>query len=360
MKRLLYTTVCLLVCMVLPIPTFAAGNSAGFAVSAVPPANQTDKNTSHFDLLVQPGQSQELVVHIENNEAEEIVLTIETIAASTDRNGNILYSAPGIYDSSMRFPFSTLAVPAQKEIIIPANGTVDAVIALTMPDEEFDGIVLGAIRVLRQPDMEETQGTGIVNQYSYVIGVRLTELTETIEPCFALGNVHADLVNHKAAIIAEIRNTEAAIAKEVSVHAQIYSWDSDIPMIEKAQEKISIAPNSVFPFSLIDQEGYGFPEGEYLSVVRLAYNGEETEFRQNFHIQKETADDINKNAVNQVQNRSKPGRDFPWAVLIAAIALVAALFRWRYVVLRKRRTPESASAICSIIAETNSEKGSRT
>lgn len=307
----------------------APGGSAGFTAEAIHPENQLDRDASHLDLIVLPGQRQELSVLIKNMEETPITVFMETVTASTNRNGDIHYTSPGLYDETMVFQFSGLAVPRETELEIPGGAAVTAIVDLSIPEEAFPGILLGSIRVVRAPEDEDGEGTGIVNQYGYTIGVRLTEEPEEaagIDPLFHMESVYGGLVNHKAAIVAELRNAAPVIARDMAVSAKVYPAEGGDPVIEKRQEDISMAPNSVFPFSLIDQAGYGFPKGDYVAAISLEYAGETQEFSREFTIREEEARAINETAANQLQRQPEPPQaDSPkWPFLAAgAITLLA-------------------------------------
>lgn len=327
MKKLITAVILLMALPCFSFSAFAQHPDSGFTAAAVLPENQLDPQASHFDLQVAPGQRQELKITINNSENEDMLLAVETITASTSRGGALHYSSPGIYDESLRFPFSEIAVPEEKNVTVPANGSAETIIHLSVPEEGFPGIILGAIRILRQPNENELVGTGIVNQYSYVIGARLTQNpTEPVSPSFAMGTVDADLVNYKAAIVAPIRNTEPAIAKDLSVSAQIYPHGGDTAIIKKSQENISVAPNSVFPLTLVDQSGYGFAAGEYTAVIQLHTPGEDLEFRQDFTVTEQAAAQINDNAVNQEQNQIPVEPQGPLLPVVIIIGIIVVGF----------------------------------
>ena len=320
----------------LPAAVSAMEIEAGYTVRAVIPENQINRDAAYFDLRMTPGQVQELTVIVENPGAEGIAVTVETVTASTNRDGNLNYSTPGTNDATIPYVFSELARPVAERLTIPAYSAAEAVVAVTMPEEEYDGLLLGSIRVVKEPDPEEElPETGIVNRYSYAVGVRLTETDREFTPTLALGRVEAALVNHKAAIVAHIRNPRPMIVEGVEADIRVYGQDGTEPVIARVQEDITLAPNTVFPLPLVDREGYGFPPGEYAADIRLVHEGEEWAFRQDFTIEPEAAEALNQNAVNQVQNPS--GRDkaeSPWTTIAIGAALVLVLAA--VIVLRKR------------------------
>ena len=292
--------VALLALAVLPLGMAAADIDAGFSVSAVHPANQIDGSAAYFDLMMEPKETQDLVVRVENPNQEEITVTVETVTASTNRNGIISYSATGLSDETLRQGFADLSTVEEPRIIIPGNATREAKVSLTMPEEEYSGLLLGAIRIVKLPDDAEPAGeTGVVNQYSYAIGVRLRVGNAAVVPDFDLGRVEAGMVNHKAAIVANIRNPEPVMVEGLNATAQVFQMGAEEPMLSLTQEDVEMAPQSVFPMSLVDQEGYGFPPGEYRFTLNLNHEGRNWDFQQDFTIQEEQAAVINGNAVNQ-------------------------------------------------------------
>jgi hypothetical protein len=298
------------------------------------PYNQIDAQASQFDLLTVAGETQRLEILVENTGPEPISVTVETVAASTNRDGRLHYISAGFLDETMAHPFSALATPEETLLEIPAYEARTAAVALTMPDEPIRGVVLGAIRLVRVPDPEdEGDGAGIVNQYSYVVGVRLRhaaalENREEVIPELTLGDVHGDMVNHKAAIVVEIRNKTPIIAREIAVEAQIFEAEhEDTPVIEKRQDSVEMAPNSIFPLSLVDQAGYGFPAGEYIAAITLTRDTEIQTFRKAFTIYPDEAQAVNGSAVNQAQNQRPPETkgQYGWVLAVVGLDVLAVI-----------------------------------
>ncbi len=114
-----------------------------FAVTAVIPENQIDKNQSYFDLKMKPGQKQTLQVQMKNDTDKDVIVETYANTAITNSNGIVDYSTKNPkFDSTLKFPFSKIA-KVQKETKIPAKSTVTLDVNVEMPNEPFDGVILG-------------------------------------------------------------------------------------------------------------------------------------------------------------------------------------------------------------------------
>jgi len=325
-----------------------------FSVKAILPENQRNNGSVFFDLLVKPGQKQDLMIEISNSSSGDIVVLVETITASTSRNGQINYTSRGELDESIEYSFEDLVSLPQSYYPIPALSSIQVPISLTIPNEPFEGAMLGSIRVLREATQEEKDAAGaIVNQYAHVTAVRLVmdDNAEDIPADFVLGDINAELVNYRASIIANIRNTQPRIIKDATATASIYHKGSEQPIFEHNQETLDFAPNSIFPYSFVDREGYGIEAGDYTAVISIGHEGENWNFRQDFTILPGEAAAVNDGAVNQ-HGQLRPGTEditsgglgIPmWAVIAIAVgaAILAAVVV--LIVLMAKRKPVPAA-----------------
>lgn len=302
----------------------------GFSVRADLPENQRDNITGYFDLDMKPGQVQDLNVIVKNDSEEEIVVSVEAVTASTNLNGIIDYNAQGVYDETLKHSFADMSAVREDVLRIPAQSEKTATITVTMPDEEFDGVLLGSIRFLKAlTEEDKNTGSSFINQFAYVIAVKLQENDNPVPAEFALGNVTAGLENLKASIVAEIHNPQPKIIKNATVAAQIYTRGDNEPIMELTKEEVEFAPNSIFPFTLMDEAGYGIKGGNYIARIQLTYEGQTWDFEQEFEIKPEEAAQINERSVNQTQQRQTAANTiagFPtWAVIAVIVGVLILL-----------------------------------
>ena len=345
-KRITMLIVPVIMAAMLIIPAAAMD----FSVRAVLPENQRQNGSLFFDVLVRPGQEQELVIEIINTSDAEILVLVEAITATTSRNGQINYTSHGELDESMKYSFEELVLAPESYHTIPALSAIQVPIELTIPDEPFDGAMLGSIRVLREATQEEKDAAGaVVNQFAHVTAVRLvqSEDAEALAADFLMGDITAELVNYRASIIANIRNPQPMIIKGARATATIFERGSNQAIFEHTLENLDFAPNSIFPFSFIDREGYGISAGDYTAKIDIEFNGQNWSFDEDFTIEPQVAASMNERAVNQngqmrpTNNASAAGESgIPlWGVIAIAVGAVVFTALIALVIVLARRKP---------------------
>ena len=304
----------------LSVPAQAMG---GISVAPIFPENQNPDTSGFFDLLVSPGERQEIAIYVGNGTPEDLTVTIRLITASTNRNGIINYTTPGLNDETMRHSFSEIAFlpdAAQGEVVIPAGLQGRVPIFIDIPEEKFEGMILGAIRVTQELSEEEiAEGGTIVNRYNFVLAVRLQHSYDEVEPDFLMGEVGPQLINHRNAIVANVRHTQPRITRPVTATAQLYARGGTEPLFE-ADESVNFAPNTIFPFVIARDLGRGLEPGYYTARIQLEYEGQTWNLEHEFEI---TADTVYEEAqpeapVDAIDNPSGDGLPV-WAIITIVV-----------------------------------------
>lgn len=311
------------------IPLFITANAqtgAGFSVRANIPENQIDKHVNYFDLRMHPEQIQELSVEVTNESDAPISVLVKAISASTSQNGIIDYTTPDVQDKTLQLPFSSIATVEKSTLVIPAKTTETARITITMPDEVFDGVVLGGLLFTRElEENTESQGTSINNQFRYIIGVKLSETDTTILPQFEIVEVVPENVNYRPAITHRIRNTQAAIVKNMDIEISILDHKNNLYATAN-MHGADMAPNSVLPFA-VNPDGGKLKPGNYLSNIHLVHEGEVFDFQVEFTVDAEEAVIINSNSITKT-----PSNAILYFLLVIIVILVISVI----ILLRKR------------------------
>ena len=152
--------------VLMPIHSFAE-EPTDFYVKAILPNSQIDSSVSYFKLKLEPEQEEVLEVEVGNATDKEIVVKIEGNAAFTNNNGVVEYSeTKKEQDSTLKHPFSKLAIIENNKITVPANETRIARIVVTMPKNPFDGVILGGLK-FTLADTEEKQ-VGQIKKYIFI------------------------------------------------------------------------------------------------------------------------------------------------------------------------------------------------
>jgi len=328
-------TMIILIAVVAATAITAGAFAPGFSVTPVIPENQNPDNTSFFDLNVTAGTTQDLSVTITNPSDADATFEASLLAVGTNRNGVVDYTSPGLQDETMQYPFPEIAYfPEGNIVTVPAGQSVVFPIHANIPEGGFDGQILGAIRLLLGITDEERAEAGmIVSRFAYITIVRMHESDATFAPDFLLGDLGADIVNHRAAFVAELRNPMPRISLGTTINAQLYQVGQSEPFWTIEDLSADFAPNSIFELTFMDYEGFGIHPGDYTARIQLEMGGQVWEFERTFNVAATQSLDINSAAVNQQQivmsEQQVPlagGADqTPWTIIAIAVGAVLIL-----------------------------------
>ncbi|GAB6516634.1 DUF916 and DUF3324 domain-containing protein [Bacillus thuringiensis] len=298
MVKKLFTSLLLITCfMVNAFSVYAA--EMKFAVTAVIPENQIDKNQTYFDLKMQPGQKQTIQVQMKNDTNKEVVVESFANTAITNSNGITDYSTvEPKTDSTLKYPFSKIA-KMPKETKVPANSIVTVDINLEMPNESFDGVILGGLYFKEKEDenaKKKDEGVQIENKYAYAIGVVLKETDAEVKPDMKLNEVKPTQINGRNVVTTNLQNVKPAMLKNLSVDAKVYKEKGTDILFEAKKENLRMAPNSNFDYA-ISWENKAFDPGTYRVEVKATDGDQKWEWTKKFTIEGKTADKLNDTAV---------------------------------------------------------------
>jgi Bacterial protein of unknown function (DUF916)./Protein of unknown function C-terminal (DUF3324). len=320
----------------IPFPVTATSHtSPGFYVHAKLPQNQIDKELGYFDLRMQPNQIQQLEVEVINEFDNPISVTVEAISASTNRNGIIDYKTPDIQDETLSIPFSSISVVEQNSILIPAKSTKTAIVTITMPNEQFDGIILGGLVFTCENDVEnQSQTTSINNIFSYVIGVKLSETDVKVVPQFEIVKITPETMNYHPVFVHAIRNTEAAIVKNMNIEISVTDTNG-VVQAQTSKSNVDMAPNSVMPLGVSPNNGQLY-SGEYISNIQMEYNNQTYQYQIPFSVTDSNITEINTQIFPDNFSNPQLHNFMPFIkrVLIANFMIVSLLL---IVFLKRRR-----------------------
>lgn len=305
-----------------------------FSVSTQQSKNQRDKTKSYYDLRVKPGTVEHLEVDIQNKTDQKMTVSILANTAITNNNGIIDYSktSPKL-EKSLSIPFSSL-VDDIPDVELGANESKTVKIPVKVPDKPFDGIVLGGLHFFEKNNRdtkEEVTGIQAKNNFSYVIGVRLSENDKQVPVQLNLLSVQASQRNYKNIIAAKLQNPEPRILSHLEIQSEVYMAKGKKEPIYTHQTKdMSMAPYSSFEYEIpLDSER--FKAGDYLLHLVAKTNNREFEFQEPFTITKEEASRLNSTMVG---GKSKPTH----TLLIIGVIVVACILVVLFIVVKNRKT----------------------
>ncbi len=303
----------------------SANEGVYFSVSSVIPENQIDKNLSYFNLKVTPSSSQELKIKIFNNKNHEIKVKAIVTPATTCRNGFISYTTLTNYDDSLKYPLPNILKLDKSEYTVPAGSFVTATALLNMPEESYDGIILGGLVFTKSDDESESKNKNemtvqIENEYQYVVGVMLSENDNKVAANMNLKYIKTILANYHTNLAVNLQNDTSVIIPNLKISGTVYKKGSSEVYKSTEKENIKIAPNSNFDF-MIDWQNHKFEAGEYRVHV-IAKNEEYFwEWDETFTITPEQANDTNKDSVDLINSTKNWGY-----IILAVLVLILVAF----------------------------------
>lgn len=297
-----------------------------YSVKANLPENQRNKEHTYFDLLMEPKQKQTISITFENNSEKPIELEVNYHTAQTNDNGVIDYK--GIKerkDSSLAYDLNEL-ITGDQTVKLNGNEKKEVLYTITMPEQKFEGILLGGFHIHKKvKESSMNQKVQIKNDYSYVIGIQLTETEEKVTPELKLNTVEPGLNNYRTTLFANLQNTTATMITDMTVTAEVYKEKSKEVLHKTVKNNQSMAPNSNYNFP-ISWDNQSFQSGKYsLKLNAVDKAGHKWSFNKNFEI-KDNVKKYNEEAVDVKGQVNKNDYIIYVLICIIIVALVTIVF----------------------------------
>ncbi|WP_167628460.1 DUF916 and DUF3324 domain-containing protein [Listeria valentina] len=323
----------------LELMVHAEASNMNYSVQANIPANQLDKTKTFFDLRMKSGEKQIISLTLKNKAGESATILVEPNRATTNRNGVINYGASNDKpDNSLEVNFEQL-ISSKKEVKLARGEEKKVDFTLQMPARPFSGMVLGGFYVHKKeanPDTSEAKKVQVKNDFSYVIGVKLTESDEPVTPDLRLNEVKPGLENYQTMVSANIQNTAPTILSDLHVEAQVLKRGEERVLHSASRDNQAMAPNSNYDFT-IPWDGEKLTPGKYLLRLKAHDGaGHKWDFRKGFVI-REKDEELNKEALLL----PKEQHSILKSSLIAAGGLVAVVGILMFFVIRSRKRSKS-------------------
>ncbi len=251
---LILSTLCLFLLLFKPT---AYADTPGFSVVPSVGKNQIKPGLGYFNLLLKPNQSQKLEFTIYNNGSKDLKVKTTFGTAFTGDAGNVLYT-PEKYrsDQSLKINIKDY-VKLPKNVTIPAHSKSVVEAEVTMPAEEFKGVIAGGFNFNEidvGSDKSKTaaskSSTSITNLYSYVIGLVLQNSEDTIQPTLNLKEVGASQRNSRNIFSAKLENSASTYLLNMDVDAVVTSFKDKKIKYSFKNSSMEMAPNSNFDLAV--------------------------------------------------------------------------------------------------------------
>jgi hypothetical protein len=306
-----------------------------YSVKANIPENQINKKLTYFDLKMGPGATQTISLTLTNNSIEEKEIVIEPNSAITNQNGVIDYSKhKQKKDNSLLYSFTELITPKQT-VKLKGKEEKDVLFTIQMPLESYDGVILGGFYIYelhQSVHKKDSEHVKINNEFSYIIGVKLTETDKSVSPELKLNKVQAGLMNYRTVVTANLQNIKPVIINNLDIDAQITKEGKKEVLHQTKKNHLSMAPNSNFDFP-INWENQKLKPGKY-HLYLTATDGKQTwKFDKMFEIKGDVAEKLNKTAIEVEKDYT--------LIFIGLAVIIVSLILFIILLLRKRKRGET-------------------
>lgn len=322
--------------MLFPASARAEEGSLNFHVTPEFPDSQIEGSTSYFDLNLKAGETDTLTLKLQNAGSEPIKVQITPHTAYTNVNGVVEYG------KDAEVPDSTLIYSVDELIEIPdiielaGNESKTVTLNLHMPDEEFEGLLAGGLRIIEFTEESEIEdngeGVAIKNEFAYIIGVVLSNDRSSVQPDLELLDVFADQLNARNVISATIQNFTPTFVNRLSVEATVQREDETEVLYKANQEQMQMAPNSHFDFP-ISLEGDRFRSGTYVLNMTARSGEHEWTWSETFTIDADQARRLNREDVTIDTSMN-------WWMIGALILLIAVIILVVILLVKRKKKPK--------------------
>ncbi|MFK4955305.1 DUF916 and DUF3324 domain-containing protein [Lactococcus garvieae] len=244
-----------------PLLLFVGGGKVlaeGVNFSIVPqfPDTQTDKSLGYFDLLMKPGETQDLIIKLSNTTDKEVTVNTTFSNATTADSGLAVYiPTEKKDDASLKYNISDY-VQFDKQVKVPAKSNVDVKAKVKMPEEAFQGVMAGGFTFKQETsetDKEDTSkdtSVSVKNEYRYVVALVMRQSEKEVAPSLKLNKIEAGQVNNRNVIKANLENSEMSYLNHLNISSKITSQTDQSVSYSYDNTNMQMAPNSNFNLSI--------------------------------------------------------------------------------------------------------------
>ncbi|WP_041684785.1 DUF916 and DUF3324 domain-containing protein [Enterococcus mundtii] len=335
-KRLIQSGLWLLAVLFFFLSVSAQAEETALNTHVTPlfPESQVDESKGYYELLLAPGQKETLQLKVGNSSSEPINVQVTPHTAYTNTLGNVEYGKDAEEaDPTLIHSLDELMTPSEV-ITLSGKETKTIEIPLQMPKDAFEGYLAGGLRIAEvkeeeDSDAPEGEGVAIKNEFAHVIGVVVSNTSDSVEPELELLDVFADQLNYRNVISANLQNFTPTFVNRLEVEATVKRAGENDVLYEASKEMMQMAPNSNFNFP-ISLEGDRFRSGNYVLELTAKSGDNEWSWTREFTID---ADDARKLNREDVMIDNSPN----WWMIGALILLTLLVVILLYLALKKRR-----------------------
>lgn len=256
---------------------YTAGTRNDFSVTIQLPTTQAQRSTqcNYFDLVLQPGQTQELDMLVTNNTDRQLVVDMDKGTAGTTEHGVVCAGKNWRKDDYVNLSdkMGDLLQLPQSNIVLGPHETTVAKATVTMPTSPVVGQLAGGISFSEENQKHCTTGTDstgmrLTNVFRYDFAVVAQNNLDDVMPDVQLENITVKRTTTQTAFAVNVVNNVPTFVSDVAIEADITTPNGK--HIKRRQSKVQFAPNSKLTWQ-IWRAGDRARSGKYTADVQVYY-----------------------------------------------------------------------------------------
>lgn len=320
--------------------TCAEEDSSNTMYEVKPLLNEDQKSMGidYFYFNVEPNETKEISVEIINHADTDELFDIQINEAVTNSNGFIDYSVEQ-RNSPKESPvsFDSVVGDTKQSVTVKANGTEKISFTLKVPEEGFEGILLGGVYISKQEtknqdsNNDSKEGLQIKQSLAYAVAIMLQEKIPYKEGNkLLMHSLKVDVSDHQSVLTYSLENPQPNILNRVQMITEIYREGEEVACATLKKETMSFAPKDRFDLK-VPWEQAEISKGNY-ETVTVFTSGEETwKFENSFSVTKEDIVNIEKKGTP-----IKESENHYYVYIVISILLIIIIYLL-ILVLKKRK-----------------------
>lgn len=274
------------------------GSGADFGINIIYPKNQKNGESGYFDLQVKPKEKQVLKIKVSNYSEQENKISIKRQRSTTSDTGTISYKEFKKDKIKSNEPdFNDIVSLKQNEVVLKPNESKVIEVNVALPEEVFNGEILGGIHFFKNSALEEWEKKKtVVNRFSYSVPIIMREKEKKEKNNLSLNKVEASHRNYHNFIEATLVNNSPIRVKKLEIDGSIFKKGQKKAIYTRKENEYKMAPLSTlnFGFDLNDSK---IIAGEYDVFLIVKADEQEYQFKDTFTIEETDAKKLNSESV---------------------------------------------------------------
>lgn len=312
------------------VPLVNADSAVG--VTPLPAKSQKGDFKGYFNLSVTAKQTEDLSFQISNASNEDKTVDVVVQNATTNTQMQVEYGNRDLKNTSNLPLDLTQAISGPRTVKLAPHSDQVVTYQVRTPHKVFPGLVSGGFTFTERVDEhaeKQVNQTGVMNRYSYVVGLVMTMDDKQIAPKLDMKQVALAQWNDRNALGLTFDAAAGTFIKDLKTEVQVTNVETKQTVKNVKEEQHNIAPYSDFKWIIPLGDHKKWTAGEYLVDVNMHNNQDSWHFKKTLVVSAEDAKEFNDRDASLQTS---------WPLYLGLIGILLILVITGYLMLKKKRT----------------------